>query len=314
MPVKIPNNLPAAEILNNENIFVMTDDRAKSQNIRPLKIVILNLMPNKVATETQLLRLLGNTPLQIEMSFLHMSTHESKNTLGEHLESFYVTFEEVQSQKFDGLIITGAPIAQISFEEVDYWQELCQVMKWSTTNVFSTLHLCWGAQAGLYYHYGINRKPLKTKMFGVFPHYFNQDNTKLMRGFDDIFWVPHSRYNVIPREELSNHKELLILSESEESGIYLIATDDYHHVFVTGHSEYDTYTLNDEYMRDIEKGLDINVPCNYYPDDDPTRPPLAKWRSHANLLFTNWLNYCVYQETPFSLSEIGDDEINDFCI
>lgn len=312
MPVKIPNDLPATEILNNENIFVMTDERAANQDIRPLKIAILNLMPNKIETETQLLRLLGNTPLQIEMSFLHASTHASKNTSGEHLESFYVTFEEVKYQKFDGLIITGAPIAQIPFEDVDYWDELCAIMEWSKTNVFSTLHLCWGAQAGLYYHYGINRQPLDKKMFGVFPHYKNESNTKLMRGFDDLFWVPHSRYNVIPREDVLKCGDLMILSESEESGVYLIATDDYHHIFVTGHSEYDTYSLHSEYMRDIDNGIEIEMPCNYYIDDNPENRPLAKWRSHANLLFSNWLNYCVYQETPFSLTKIGD--VHDFCI
>ena len=302
MPVKIPNDLPATEILNSENIFVMTEDRARSQNIRPLKIVILNLMPNKIVTETQLLRLLGNTPLQVEIVFLHTSSYESKNTSSEHLDNFYTTFDAIETQKFDGMVITGAPVGGIPFEEVEYWPELCKIMEWSKHNVFSTLHICWGTQAGLYYHYGIARHPLPQKMFGVFPHIANQQATKLMRGFDDLFWVPHSRHNINLREDIQNCDDLIILSESEESGVYLIATPNYRQVFITGHSEYDTNTLHDEYVRDVSKGLPINIPQNYYPNNDPSQKPYSSWRGHANLLFANWLNYCVYQETPFSLS------------
>lgn len=304
MPVKIPNNLPATEILTDENIFVMTEDRAANQEIRPLKIAILNLMPNKVVTETQLLRLLGNTPLQIEVSFIGTSTYQSKNTSAEHLNNFYVSFADIRSQKFDGLIITGAPVAHINFEDVEYWQELCEIMTWSKTNVFSTLHLCWGTQAGLYFHYGIKRHRLENKMFGVFKHVVKQKLTKLMRGFDDVFYVPHSRYGVNLKEDILKHPELIILSESDESGVYLIATDNYRQVFITGHSEYDTNSLRDEYIRDIESGLKIDVPKNYFPDDNPNNPPLSNWRSHANLLFANWLNYCVYQETPFSIDSM----------
>lgn len=305
MPVKIPNNLPATEILTAENIFVMDEERAVTQDIRPLRIVILNLMPNKIITETQILRLLGNSPLQVEIVFLHTTTYASKNVASEHLENFYVSFAEIKEQQFDGLIITGAPVEQMPFEDVEYWSELCEIMEWSKHNVFSTLHICWGAQAGLYYHYGVPKHQLSAKMFGVFPHYANQQKSKLMRGFDDLFWVPHSRHTANLREDIIKHDELIILSESAESGVYLVATPNYRQVFITGHSEYDTNTLNDEYVRDINKGLVIDVPQNYYPNNDPSQKPAATWRGHANLLFNNWLNYCVYQETPFSLSKLN---------
>lgn len=303
MPVKIPNNLPATDILNAENIFVMTEERATHQDIRPLRIVILNLMPNKIVTETQILRLLGNTPLQIEMVFLHTSSHESKNTASEHLETFYTDFASIAHAKFDGMIITGAPIEQMEFTEVDYWSELTQIMEWSKHNVFSTLHICWGAQAGLYYHYGVPKYPLPSKMFGIFPHWINQKTAKLLRGFDDEFWVPHSRHTETKREDIAKHPELVILAESNESGVYLVSTKDYRQIFITGHSEYDPLTLQEEYLRDINNGLDIEVPRHYYPNNDPTATPRSIWRSHANLLFANWLNYCVYQETPFSLND-----------
>ncbi len=306
MPVKIPNNLPAADILTTENIFVMTEERAANQDIRALKIAILNLMPNKIITETQILRLLGNTPLQIEMVFLHTSSYESRNVASEHLENFYTTFAAIKNQKFDGLIITGAPVEQLQFTDVEYWPELCEIMEWSKHNVFSTLHICWGAQAGMFYHFGVEKYDLEQKMFGVFPHYVKQKATKLLRGFDDLFWVPHSRHTATRREDILKHPELIILAESSESGVYLVVTEDYRQVFVSGHSEYDTLSLQDEYLRDLNKGLEISPPKHYYPENDTKQEPLALWRSHANLLFANWLNYCVYQETPFSLDEIED--------
>lgn len=305
MPVKIPNNLPATDILNSENIFVMSEDRAAHQDIRPLKIVILNLMPNKIVTETQILRLLGNTPLQIEITFLHPQSHESKNTANEHLENFYNSFDNIKNDKFDGMIITGAPLGQIDFEEVDFWAELCSIMEWSKHNVFSCLHICWGTLAGLYYHYKIPKHNLTQKMFGVFPHQVNHQLSKLLRGFDDMFWVPHSRHTEVKREDILLHPELRILAESEESGVYLLATSDYRQVFITGHSEYDTMTLSDEYFRDLSKGFTIDIPVNYFPGNDTSKKPASLWRGHAHLLFANWLNYCVYQETPFSLSEVG---------
>jgi homoserine O-succinyltransferase len=304
MPIKIPNNLPASEILNNENIFVMNEERAFHQDIRPLRIAIMNLMPKKITTETQLLRLLGNSPLQVEIVLLHPKTHKSKNTPKEHLVTFYSTFDEVCDQKFDGLVITGAPVEQLEFEEVNYWEELKQVMDWSIDNVFSTLHICWGAQAGLYRHYGIPKHPLDEKMFGVFPHTLNKKFVKIFRGFDDLFYVPHSRHTEVRREDIEKIPELEILSESEESGVYVVASKDGRQVFVTGHSEYDALTLKEEYERDVAKGLDIKVPRNYFPDDDPSKPPLVLWRGHANLLFSNWLNYYVYQETPYDLKQI----------
>lgn len=304
MPIKIPDNLPAVEILHNENIFVMGEERAYHQDIRPLRIAILNLMPTKIVTETQLLRLLGNSPLQVEIVLLHPKTHTSKNTPEEHLIAFYNTFDEVKDQKFDGLIITGAPVEHLEFEEVNYWDELKQIMDWSVHNVFSTFHICWGAQAGLYHHYGIPKYPLEEKMFGVFPHTVNKKYVKLFRGFDDVFYVPHSRHTEVRREDIEKVPELEILSESEESGIYIVATRDGRQIFVTGHSEYDALTLKTEYDRDIAKGLDIKIPKNYFPDDDPSKFPVVTWRGHANLLFSNWLNYYVYQETPYDLKEI----------
>ena len=305
MPIRIPDNLPAAEILNNENIFVMFEDRAYHQDIRPLKIVILNLMPTKITTETQLFRLIGNTPLQIETILLYPASHIPKNTPEEHLLEFYKTFDEIRDEHFDGLIITGAPIEQMPFEQVNYWDELTRIMDWSLTNVYSTLHICWGAQAGLYYHYGIPKYDIPYKMFGVFPHTKTKEHIKLLRGFDDIFYVPHSRHTEIRREDICKVDDLEILSESEESGVYLVASKDGRHIFATGHGEYDPLTLKAEYDRDVEKGLDISVPKNYYPGDDPSKQPIVRWRGHGNLLFLNWLNYYVYQETPYDLTKIG---------
>ena len=304
MPIKIPDNLPASEILNNENIFVMDEARAFHQDIRPLRIAIFNLMPTKIVTETQLLRLLGNSPLQLEIVLLHPKTHTSKNTPEEHLVAFYHTFDEIKHEKFDGLIITGAPVEQLEFEQVNYWKELQQLMDWSKHNVYSTLHICWGAQAGLYHHYGIPKYPLAAKMFGVFRHRVCKQYVKLMRGFDDEFFAPHSRYTEVRRAEIEKIPELEILAESETAGIYLVASKNGRQVFVTGHSEYDPLTLKAEYDRDIAKGLPIAVPQNYFPNDDPTKAPLVRWRGHSNLLFVNWLNYYVYQETPFDLKEL----------
>ncbi len=306
MPIRIPDNLPAGETLNGENIFVMYEDRAYHQDIRPLKIAIFNIMPTKITTETQLLRLLGNTPLQVEITLLHPASHTSKNTSVEHLATFYKTFDEVRNERFDGLVITGAPVEQLNFEDVNYWRELTEILEWSKTNVYSTLHICWGAQAGLYYHYGIPKYDLNEKMFGVFPHTKNKQHVKLLRGFDDIFYVPHSRNTEVKREDILKIDDLEILSESEESGVYLVASKDGRYIFATGHSEYDPLTLKAEYDRDIAKGLDIKVPQNYFPADDPTQPPVVRWRGHGNLLFLNWLNYYVYQETPFDLTDIGN--------
>jgi homoserine O-succinyltransferase len=305
MPIKIPDNLPAKEVLNNENIFVMPEQRALHQDIRPLKIAILNLMPTKIATETQLLRLIGNTPIQVDVELLHPETYTSKNTAQEHLMNFYKTFEEVKGDKFDGLIITGAPVEEMEFEDVAYWDELKRIMNWSLHNVHSTLHICWGAQAGLYYHYGIKKRPLKEKLFGVFEHRICKPNTMLLRGFDDVFSAPHSRHTEVLREDVEKAGEIDILSDSEEAGLYIMKTAGGRQVFVTGHAEYDQYTLKTEYDRDIAKGLDIKIPKNYFPGDDLSKAPLVTWRGHANLLFSNWLNYHVYQETPFNLDEIG---------
>lgn len=303
MPIKIPNGLPAAKVLTGENIFVMDLDRAIHQDIRPLKIAILNLMPTKIATETQLLRLLGNTPLQIEVSLLQTRSHESKNTSAEHLDSFYSYFEDVRHQHFDGLIITGAPIETLPFEEVDYWDELTEIMAWSKTHVFSTLHICWGAQAGLYYHYGIEKHLLDHKMFGVFKHRLNHSFVKLFRGFDDVFYVPHSRHTGLERRAIKAHPDLSIMADSDESGVYIVTAQEGRQIFVTGHSEYDAETLKLEYDRDIAQGKDIAVPKNYFENDDPSQPPIVSWRSHANLLFSNWLNYYVYQETPYAYTD-----------
>lgn len=304
MPIKIPNKLPAREVLNNENIFVMDEDRAIHQDIRELHIAILNLMPTKISTETQLLRLLGNSPLQVDITLLRTGTHESKNTSAEHLLTFYQTIDQVKHKRFDGLIITGAPVENLPFEEVDYWNELEQVMDWSAHNVFSTFHICWGAQAGLYHKYGIPKFPVPAKQFGVFEHRICTRNTNLLRGFDDVFYAPHSRHTEIRREDIENIPELEILAESDEAGIYIVSTHDGKQVFVTGHSEYDPLTLKAEYDRDVNLGLPIAVPRNYYPNDDPTRHPVVRWRGHASLLFSNWLNYCVYEETPYNLDEL----------
>lgn len=304
MPIKVPDNLPAAEILTNENIFVMTEDRAAHQDIRPLRIAILNLMPTKIVTETQILRLLGNSPLQVEIELLHPRTYTSKNTPEEHMISFYRHFDEIKDEKFDGLIITGAPVEHLDFEEVTYWEELKGIMDWSAHNIFSTFFLCWAAQAGLYHLYGIRKYPLPDKKFGVFSHKVNKKNVKLLRGFDDEFYAPHSRHTEVRREDIEKVPELEILAESPEAGVYLVASKDGRQVFVSGHSEYDPQTLKCEYDRDVCRGLDITIPKNYFPDDDPAKDPLVKWRGHANLLFANWLNYYVYQETPYDLSEI----------
>lgn len=302
MPIKVPDGLPAQSTLTNENIFLMPDQRALHQDIRPLRIAILNLMPTKIATETQLLRLIGNTPIQVEIELLHPQTHLSKNTPEEHLIKFYRTFNEVKDQKFDGLIITGAPVEQMEFEEVNYWDELKKIMEWSLHNVHSTFHICWGAQAGLYYHYGIKKYPLEEKLLGVFEHRICWPNTMLLRGFDDCFYAPHSRHTQIYREDVEKNSELTILADSEEAGIYIIKTKECRQVFVTGHSEYDSCTLKTEYLRDLDKG--IKVPKNYFPNDDPEKPPIVKWRGHANLLYSNWLNYYVYQQTPFDVNQI----------
>lgn len=304
MPIKIPDQLPAATILNKENIFVMRETRAYHQDIRPLNIVILNLMPNKIDTETQLLRLLGNSPLQVEVSLIRPKTHFSKNTPAEHLKAFYRTLEEIQDQKYDGMIITGAPIEHLPYEEVDYWDELTEIMDWSVRNVTSTLHICWGAQAGLYYHYGVRKYPLAEKLFGVFSHRVVKPNTKLLRGFDDRFDVPHSRHTDFKREEIEKIADLEILSDSEDAGVYIVARKDGRQIFVTGHAEYDVCTLEDEYRRDVEKGLSIRLPLNYFPNNDPSQKPIKTWRSHAHLLFSNWLNYYVYQETPYDRNQI----------
>lgn len=302
MPVKIPDTLPATGILESENIFVMGENRARHQDIRPLRIAILNLMPTKINTETQLLRLLGNTPLQVEIDLLHMDSHESRNTPAEHLLEHYLTFADVRHQTFDGLIITGAPVETMAFEEVDYWDELKEVMDWALTNVTSTFYICWGAQAGLYHYYGVPKYPLEEKLSGVYCHHLDVRNERLARGFDDVFWAPHSRYTEVRREDILAVPELVLLSESPEAGVYVVISSDRRHIFVTGHSEYDPRTLGDEYQRDLAKGLPIAVPKNYYPDDDPAREPLVRWRGHANLLYSNWLNYYVYQETPYDLT------------
>ena len=304
MPIKIPNLLPATEILESENIFVITENRAIHQDIRPLKILVLNLMPTKVVTETQLARILGNTPLQVELELLQMKSHDSKNVSQDHMLAFYKTFDQVQDQKFDGMIITGAPVEQMPFEAVDYWSELCEIMAWSKSHVHSTFHICWGAQAGLYYHFGIQKVPLEKKLFGVFPHVVERKTSILFRGFDDVFMAPHSRHTTILRSEVEKVPELKILASSPQAGIYAMATDQGRQVFITGHAEYDADTLEREYLRDKNAGLPIQVPENYYPNDDDTQPPRVTWRSHANLLYSNWLNYFVYQNTPYDLSEI----------
>ncbi|MDD6284055.1 MAG: homoserine O-succinyltransferase [Firmicutes bacterium] len=306
MPIKIPNKLPAVKTLLNENIFVMTETRAITQDIRPLKIALVNLMPIKVDTETQLSRLLGNSPLQVELELINMRTHKSRNTPEDHLLAFYKTFDDIRDMYFDGMIITGAPVEQMPFEEVGYWDELCQIMAWSKTHVHSTFHICWGAQAGLYYHYGINKVHLPEKLFGVFPHTVEYKQSILFRGFDDTFMVPHSRHTTVLREDIERVKGLRILSSSPVAGVYAVSTKNGRQIFITGHSEYDTGTLAREYERDKSAGLPINMPVNYYPNDDDTKPPVCTWRSHANLLYSNWLNYFVYQSTPYDIGTISD--------
>lgn len=303
MPIKIPNALPAAKTLTDENIFIMTETRAISQDIRPLKILILNLMPTKVDTETQLVRLIGNTPLQVEVELIHTASHQSKNTSEEHLLSFYKTFDQVKDRRFDGMIITGAPVEMLEFEDVEYWQELCEIFEWTKTHVHSTFHICWGAQAGLYYHFGIKKKPLDEKLFGVFKHTVDYKHPILFRGADDVFYAPHSRHSTVDTADIEACEQLKILATGDEVGVYACMTQNGKQIFVTGHSEYDAGTLAKEYFRDKAKGLDIKIPVNYFPDDDDTKQPLVTWRAHANLLYSNWLNYFVYQTTPYDLTD-----------
>jgi len=305
MPVKIPATLPAAKILTQENIFVMDDTRAQTQDIRPLKIAILNLMPTKEITETQLLRLMGNTPLQIEITLLSMASHTSKNTTQEYLDAFYRTFDSVKEQKFDGLVITGAPVENLPFEDVDYWEEMTRIMDWSRTHVYSTLHICWGSQAGLYHRYGIDKHQLDDKVFGIFEHRVLNPHHRLVRGFDDIFRAPHRRHTTIRKEDIEKIPDLEILAESDEAGVFIVASRDGRAIYVSGQAEYDADTLAREYERDVTKGMTIDIPRNYYPDDNPEKFPPVTWRAHANLLFVNWLNYFVYQETPFDIEKIS---------
>lgn len=304
MPIRIDNELPAKQSLEIENIFVMSNTRADTQDIRPLKIIILNLMPTKLETETQLLRLLSNSPLQIDIDFLQVATHEAKNVSKSHMDKFYNVFDDIKCNKYDGMIITGAPVEQMPFEEVDYWDELCTIMEWSKKNVYSVMHICWGAQAGLYYHYGIKKYPTSKKIFGIFPHFCLDDTHPLMRGLDDIYYVPHSRHTQIKRGDIAQIKDLQILSYSEEAGVHIIADMECRKFFITGHSEYDRDTLAKEYFRDVEKGLDINMPINYFPNNDPKAVPKMTWRGTANLIFNNWLNYFVYQKTPYDLNTL----------
>ena len=311
MPIKIPNALPARKTLEGENIFVMSEKRACTQDIRPLKIAILNLMPTKIVTETQLLRLLGNSPLQVEVTLLMTDSYKSKNTSLEHLETFYKTFKEVKEEKFDGFIITGAPVEKMEFEEVDYWEELKEIMEWSKTNVWSTFHICWGAQAGLYYHYGVKKYDVPKKVFGVFKHKLLKKNKKLFFGFEDEFYAPHSRHTEMRKEDIEKVGALTVVAESKEAGVYAVTTKKYRQIFVMGHSEYDNDTLDKEYRRDIEKGLEIEVPANYYKDNNPNKKPVNRWKSHATLLFSNWLNYCVYQITPYDIMDIKDEKKNE---
>lgn len=304
MPIKIPIELPAFKVLSDENIFVMNDERAKKQDIRPLKIAILNLMPKKIVAENQLLRYLSNTPLQVEIKLIQTKTYISQNTPAEHLDKFYSYFDEIKDEKFDGLIITGAPVEQMKFEEVAYWEELIGIMEWSKTHVFSTLHICWASQAGLYYHYGIPKYELNRKMFGIFPHWSNDEKADLTRGLDDIFYAPHSRHTEVKKEDIEKHSDLEILAESEEAGIFIVATKDRRRVFLTGHLEYDRNTLKDEYIRDKEKGAEVSLPKNYFKNDDINETPSYTWRGSANIVFGNWLNYCVYQNTPYDLEKM----------
>lgn len=308
MPLNIPDKLPSVEILENENIFVMNETQAIHQDIRPLRLIILNLMPLKIKTETHLLRLLSNSPLQVEIDLLHTKDHISKNTPIEHLKAFYKTFDEVAENKYDGFIITGAPVEQLDFEEVDYWDELKRIMDWAQKNVTSTFCICWGAQAALYHYYGVPKHPLKNKMFGVYSHTINKTKTPIIRGYDEIFQAPHSRHTEVRREDIEKIDELEIISESKEAGVYIVAAKSGKQIFVMGHSEYDPRTLLEEYQRDVEKGDDIQIPVNYFPDDNPENEPRVRWKSHANLLFSNWLNYYVYQATPYNIDEISKQQ------
>ena len=304
MPIKIPNRLPATTTLLEENIFVMTETRAITQDIRPLRVLMLNLMPQKIVTETQIARLIGNTPLQVELELLQTATHKATHTSGDHMLAFYKTFDQIKNKRYDGMIITGAPVEQLPFEEVDYWQELCEIMEWSKTHVTSTFHICWGAQAGLYYHYGSPKYPLEKKLFGVYKHSLDYKRSILFRGFDDTFSVPHSRHTTCKREDIEAVPEIRILASSPEAGVFACMTERGRQVFITGHSEYDADTLKKEYLRDKNAGLPIELPKNYFPDDDETKEPVVTWRSCANLLYSNWLNYLVYQTTPYNIEEI----------
>ena len=304
MPIKIPNLLPATQTLHEENIFVITENRAITQDIRPLRIVMLNLMPQKIVTETQIARLIGNTPLQVELELLQTATHKATHTAPEHMLAFYKVFDDIKDQNFDGMIITGAPVEHMPFEEVEYWEELCEIMEWSKTHVTSTLHICWGAQAGLYYHYGINKYQMPEKVFGVFEHTLDYKRSILFRGFDDVFMVPHSRHTTVRREDIEGVDGLRILSSSKEAGVFVVSTERGRQIFVTGHSEYDADTLKKEYLRDKNAGLPIAIPKNYFPNDDDTKDPVVCWRSCANLFYSNWLNYFVYQTTPYDISQI----------
>ncbi len=305
MPIKIPNDLPAVKTLNDENIFVMTETRAITQDIRPLKILLLNLMPKKIETETQFSRLLGNSPLQVELELIHTKSHKSKNVAEEHLLSFYKSFDEVRDKNYDGFIITGAPVEHLEFEEVEYWDELTEIMEWSKTHAHSTLHICWGAQAGLYYHYGIKKYPLEGKLFGIFHHKVDYKRSMLFRGFDDDFLVPQSRHTTVLREDIEAVPELKILASSERAGVYAVRSKKGNQIFITGHSEYDADTLKGEYLRDLAAGKPIKIPENYFPNDNPKRTPMVSWRAHANLLFSNWLNYFVYQTTPYDIATVS---------
>ena len=306
MPIKIPNELPATKILTEENIFVMTETRAMTQDIRPLQILLLNLMPTKIDTETQLSRLLGNTPLQVELTLIHTESHKSKNTSEDHLLSFYRVFEEIKDRFFDGMIITGAPVEHLEFEDVEYWDELCRIMEWSKSHVYSTFHICWGAQAALYYHFGIPKIELEEKLFGIFPHTADYKKSILLRGFDDVFYLPHSRHTTIRREDVEEIPELKIIASSRIAGVTLMMTKNGRQIFMTGHAEYDQYTLDREYRRDLMAGKPIKCPVNYYPHDDMTQAPRVSWRAHGNLLYSNWLNYFVYQSTPYDLNGLPD--------
>jgi len=305
MPIRIPQRLPAYNTLIKDDIFVISDKQAELQDIRPLKIILLNLMPKKIETETQILRLLGNTPIQVDVEFMHMSSHISKNTPQHHLSTFYTSFEQVRERKFDGLIITGAPVEKLRFEEVNYWSELCAIMEWSKTNVYSTMHVCWGAQAGLYYHFGVRKQTLARKVFGVYKHRTAVKNARLLRGFDGIYLAPHSRHTESLSSDIQEHEDLRVLSISDDAGIHIVGSRSGRQYFIFGHVEYDAGTLASEYFRDIKNGDDIDVPYNYFPQDNPLYAPIHTWSGHANLMYSNWLNYCIYQNTPFDINEIG---------